>query len=104
MGQTATSYQSKSSTEELRLRLPLQQPDGSLAYVEQSIDNFPYYLRTTDYSDYFRLALVQRELSYTSDWLELQELFKSAHFDNRPVSPDEEILIQRAFTIQIKNQ
>jgi hypothetical protein len=84
--------------------LPLRKADGTIAYVDQSIDKFPYYLRTQDFSDYFRLALVQRELSYTGDWLELQDLFRSAHFDHQRLSPQEEELIQRAFTMQIKNQ
>jgi hypothetical protein len=104
MGEAASTYRQKRDThsEELRLRLPLRQPDGSLKYVDQSIDRFPYYLRTNDFSDYYRLALVQREMAVAEDWLEFQEFYKGAHFEHQPLTTEEEILVQRAFTMQIR--
>ena len=65
--------------DELELELPLYRQHGETVYTKVSIDKFPYYLKTTDYSDYIRIAILQKQFRQLFNWDQLKQTIRFNH-------------------------
>lgn len=89
-----TAHAFGSSPKEPELVLPFQREDGSFAPLRVSVDSFPYYLKTDDYSDFYRLAVLQQQFKDLFDWDELKSASNRYHdLDEEQLDEEEEQLI-----------
>lgn len=84
--------------EDLALTIPFQQEDGSYECKSVSIDEFPYYLKTGDFTDFIRLAIVQQEFRSAFKW-DVLKAFVSPWYDKdlAPLSDEELRSVQKLF-------
>jgi len=87
--------------DELTLELPFIRHDGHSSILNISIDHFPYYLKTNDYTDFIRLALVQKEFKSLFNWHDLESSAKFQRLGDDEssfsLSSREQLLVSQQF-------
>ena len=72
----------------LELELPLYRQHGKTVYTKVPIEKFPYYLKTTDYSDYIRIAVLQKQFRSLFNWDQLKQTVRFNHLGGDDESSD----------------